>query len=141
MHGDKIVVLLVEDDPLIRSVMPRLLERDGFQTYAAADAHEARFICARHLPEIDVLFADIILTGQIRGHELAAELKLLKPSLIVLFTSGYDADGLVPEGDLHYGVNFLAKPYSASHLRELILTAFVCSSEKLTTPALSPNLG
>jgi len=140
MHRDKIVVLLVEDDPLILSVMPRLLARDGFQTHTAADAHEARLVCAQHLPEIDVLFADLILTGKVRGDELAAELKLLKPSLIILFTSGYDLEQLLPEGGLVYGVNFLAKPYSAGHLRELILKAFLRSSEKLTTPALFPTL-
>lgn len=141
MYREKQVILLVEDDAPIRIVMQRVLERDGFIVYPASNAHEAYAVCSQHLDEIDLIFADLILTGKTRGHHLAIELQARKPGLQAIFSSGYDPNQFATEIKLEEGGNFIAKPYSAKQLLDLVTKTLGLKSEKLTTPALSPKLG
>ncbi|MEH3087662.1 MAG: response regulator [Xylophilus ampelinus] len=104
------VVLLVEDDPLIRVTSATMLADAGYLVVEAASAEDARALAARHRPAVVV--TDINLPGA-SGTELAAALRADMPDLAVVFASG-DAAPL-PRGELT-GSLILSKPYDADAL-------------------------
>ena len=71
----------------------------------------------------DLLFTDVIMPGGMNGRQLAEEALKRRPSLKVLFTSGYTEDAIVHHGRLDPGVLLLAKPYRKSDLAHMIRAA------------------
>ena len=73
---------------------------------------------------IDLVFTDVVLAGPMNGREIATHARRLRPSLPVLFTSGYARDAIVAQGRLEDGVELLPKPFGiaalAQRLRELL---------------------
>ena len=121
-HGRE-TVLVTEDDPFVRAYVVSTLEDLGYRVIAAQDAREA----LTHLtqtPEIDVLFTDIVMPGGMNGWELADRAQQIKPSLKLLFTSGYALETLVARGRIHPDTAILNKPYRrpelARRLREVL---------------------
>ncbi len=102
-------VLVVEDDPEVRSLSLRMVERLGFRTLAAADGAEALALL-ESTPEVDLLFTDVVLPGGMSGPELADHAQRRHPGLRILFTSGYARDPATA-GALPAGVVLLKKPY------------------------------
>jgi DNA-binding NtrC family response regulator len=66
--------------------------------------------------EIDLLLTDMVMPGGVSGHDLAQQLLAKKPSLKVIYTSGYSAEVFRGDFVLPEGVNFLRKPYRAEEL-------------------------
>jgi CheY-like chemotaxis protein len=81
-------ILLVEDDVIIRQSTTDMLEAFGHHVLTATSAAEALHILKSN--DVEVLVTDIGLPG-ISGHELASQAKAAKPSLVVVFASGYEA--------------------------------------------------
>lgn len=106
-------ILVVEDDARVRRVVVARLEEEGYHVIQAADGKEALSLVATH-PEIRLLFTDIIMPGGMFGDELAREARILRPSLKVLFTSGYAEPSLAGR-ELAEG-SWLKKPYTAREL-------------------------
>ena len=106
-------ILVVEDDARVRKVVVARLEEEGYHVIQAADGKEALSLVAAH-PEIRLLFTDIIMPGGMFGDELAREARILRPSLKVLFTSGYAEPSLAGR-ELAEG-SWLKKPYTAREL-------------------------
>ena len=103
-------VLVVEDEPAIRKLITRALERSGYRVQLAADAHAA-LEQIRNGNAFDVLLTDVMLPGM-NGHDLAQEAQRLRPELQVVLMSGYAAEEV--QGDLRYP--YLEKPFSPSDL-------------------------
>src|SRR6202035_5554581 len=88
----------------------------------AANATEAlEFIDGAR--NFELLFTDVIMPGSINGRQLADEAKRRRPSLRVLFTSGYTENAIVHHGRLDPGVLLLAKPYWNSELARMVRRA------------------
>jgi CheY-like chemotaxis protein len=104
-------VLLVEDDDGVRGVAARALREGGFQVLAAAGAGEAMELAARSPGPVDILVTDLVMPG-VNGKALAEELRRRRPTVRVLFVSGYADDILGRHGVLEPGVAFLAKPFT-----------------------------
>jgi PAS domain S-box-containing protein len=121
-HGTE-TVLVVEDDPFVRSYAVMRLESLGYSVVAAVDGNEA-LQKLRTDVQIDVLFTDIVMPGGVNGWELADLAQQLRPGLPVLLTSGYALETLVRHGRLRAGSVVLTKPYRkadlALRLREAI---------------------
>jgi PAS domain S-box-containing protein len=117
------VVLVVEDDPFVRSYAVMCLRSLGYVVLAAADGSEALQRLGSDIA-IDVLFSDIVMPGGINGWELAEMAIRQRPGLRVLLTSGYALDIMVARGRIREGAELLTKPYRkaelARRLRELI---------------------
>ncbi len=111
------VVLLVEDDPLIRSTSATMLADAGYTVVEAGSAEDAGTLAEHHHPVAVV--TDINLPGR-SGTELAAQLRARRPGLAVVFASG-DASPL-PRGELSGSV-ILAKPYDAAALAAAVRSA------------------
>ena len=108
-------VLVVEDDPSVRSVAARMLARQGYEVALAASAEEALRLAQSSERGFDLVITDVVMPGM-DGGELAAELRQRIPHIKVLFTSGFTDDAVVRHGVLHAEVPFLQKPYSVTSL-------------------------
>ena len=112
-------ILVVEDDPDVRAVTLSFLELLGYQTLEASRVQEGMEVIRAH-PEIDLLMTDVILPGGEDGGALARQAKQLRPSLGVLYTSGYTEDVIIHQGRLDPGVVLLRKPFTKLQLAEKI---------------------
>jgi len=112
------VVLVVEDQALVRGMAVEILRRSGYETLEAGNANEALAVAEGHGGGIDVLLTDLVMPGQ-SGRELAGELRRRQPELRVILTSGYSEEMAAPDG-LGAGIRFLPKPYSAARLVEAV---------------------
>ncbi len=115
---DKKVILVVEDEPKLRKVAVKMLDRLGLQSMQAETAKDAlEFLAEEH---VDVLFTDIELPGGMNGAELARLAHELYPEVKVLFTTGYAREAILHERGVHEHAPWLLKPYSHQDLaREL----------------------
>ena len=114
-RGAVVTVLLVEDEPSVRAVARRILERAGHRVLAAESAEEALTLSAEHTGPIELLVTDVVMAGM-GGPVLAARLSAQRPDLRALFISGYSRDLAVPHDDTESGVGFLGKPFSSEAL-------------------------
>ncbi|CAN5407511.1 CHASE3 domain-containing protein [soil metagenome] len=112
-------LLVVEDDPLVRNSVMVHLAALGYTAYPAATAAEALKMVYGGL-KFDLLFTDVLLSGGIHGRQLADALRKSRPSLKVLFTSGYTENAIVHHGRLDAGVRLLSKPYRRADLARMI---------------------
>lgn len=87
----------------------------GYKVVPAASATEALAIAADGTP-FDLLFTDIVMPGGINGRELAEQMVAARPSLRVLFTSGYAHDSRHAPGGITMGAPLLTKPYRKAEL-------------------------
>ena len=105
-------ILFVEDDSAVRDVVVQILLAKGFQVLVAADGYEAiRLLVVQH---VDLMLTDIMMPG-LSGYELAAQACLIRPSLRILYTSGYDGQASGRDMAGHYG-KLLPKPVRADEL-------------------------
>jgi two-component system cell cycle sensor histidine kinase/response regulator CckA len=112
-------VLVLDDDPAVRSLAGVLLRRSGFRVLSAANADEAsRRVRAE---PVDVLLADVVLPGT-SGPAVASTLRRERPELRTLFMSGYPAEALTPHG-LEPSRPFIAKPFTRSALAAAVKDA------------------
>jgi two-component system, cell cycle sensor histidine kinase and response regulator CckA len=108
-------VLLVEDEIAVRRLGCRILERRGYSVVAADSGATAIRLFEHLAPSIALLVTDVVMPGM-SGSELARRLRAMKPSLPVLFTSGYTADAISQHGELAPGTAFLEKPFTPDAL-------------------------
>ncbi len=107
-------VLVVEDSEELRELARRLLERQGYTVLLAANADEALRIFAENA-SIDVLLTDVVMPGA-SGPELTRQLIEQRPTLKVIYMSGYTEDAIVHHGVLKPGIAFLNKPFTSDIL-------------------------
>src|SRR5664279_741317 len=114
------VVLVVEDEFLLRMDAAEMIGDAGFDVVEAANADEAIAILEAR-PDIHVVFTDIQMPGSMDGLKLARFVRGRWPPIKIVATSG---NTVVRDGDLPEGGVFLPKPYTfdtiASTLRELV---------------------
>ena len=122
-HG---TILLVDDDPDIRSLARTFLVHEGYRVFTSGDAERATRVF-RSAPQIDLLITDLYLPER-SGMQLAQDLKALRPDLPILMISGGFLDPAHRDQLQHQGWRFLAKPFSLPELLatvHLILDVFV----------------
>jgi PAS domain S-box-containing protein len=122
IEGGRETILIVEDDALVRNYVAVQLESLGYRTLAAGNAADGLALIDRG-ETLDLLFSDVIMPGSMNGRQLADEARRRRPSLGVLFTSGYTEDAVIHHGRLDPGVLLLAKPYRKSDLARMIRQA------------------
>ncbi|MCC6930835.1 MAG: PAS domain S-box protein [Gemmatimonadaceae bacterium] len=112
------VILLVEDDPSVRHLVTRVLERTGYAVRAARDAYEALTLMDATCSGIDLVVSDVVMPGM-GGRELAQELRRRRADVRILFISGYldiDSSRLA----LDRRTRLLHKPFSTEALLDAV---------------------
>ena len=119
------VILIVEDDAIIRELAGMLLQDLGHDIHAASDVEEALLIL-RSARRIDALFTDIHLKEAVLGGcSVARQAIELRPGLLVLYTTGNAMTDELRAGFIS-GSSYLRKPYTHHQLRnsvDLLLAA------------------
>jgi two-component system cell cycle sensor histidine kinase/response regulator CckA len=113
--GASATILLVEDEPPVRTLARRILQRQGYTILEAASAAEALALVERSAGTVDLILTDVVMPGG-SGREMAERVRALRPSARTLFMSGYADDELARHGVLEPGVNLLEKPFSPDAL-------------------------
>jgi len=113
--GGTETILLVEDDPAIRTLARRVLTGYGYQILEAADTTDAVRIVHRHAGAIDLLLSDIVMP-KMNGPELAQHLVALRPDMRVLYMSGFSSRLSIGLGFVSPAVAVLHKPFTAEML-------------------------
>jgi CheY-like chemotaxis protein len=108
------LVLLVEDEVLVRIVASEALHDSGFDVLEAADADDALALL-KSRTDIGLLFTDVNLPGGLDGLALAAIVHSNWPDIRIVVTSGRPLAGQVPDSG-----RFLSKPYSLDHMAAVV---------------------
>ena len=112
MRGSE-TVLVVEDSEPVRTLVARTLEKSGYTVLTAESATAALRHCSRHPGPIDVLLTDVILP-KTSGPEIARRVHELRPTIRVLFMSGFTDDTLIRHGLRPGRPVLLEKPFTPS---------------------------
>ena len=120
-------ILVVEDDPFVRSSVILRVESLGYKVVLAVDGREA-VMKLRTNPEIDVLFTDIVMPGGMSGWEVAELAQQMRPGLPTVFTSGYALEALVDQGRAPVKSIVLTKPYRKAELAHRLREALTATS-------------
>ncbi len=116
-------ILCVEDDASVRSFVLTQLQSLGYKTIAAENAADALALVESGEP-FDLLFTDIVMPGKMNGRQLAEAVALLRPTLKVLFTSGFtENDDVINHSPMNSDVLLLPKPYRRADLNRMIRLA------------------
>jgi PAS domain S-box-containing protein len=107
-------ILLAEDEDTIRRLVCEVLIRSGYSVHAEATGDAALEWLQEHADGVDLLLTDIVMPGSLSGPALARAALLLKPSLRVLYTSGYanEPDEALESPD----IAFIGKPFLPQEL-------------------------
>ena len=115
-------LLLVEDEPAVRDMTRRTLERAGFDVTAVADGPSALEALATSSRPIDVLVTDVVMP-RMSGIELADRIREQHPSTAIVLLSGYTAETLDIDRLLASGARFVNKPVASGELLRSIAEA------------------
>ena len=121
--GGTETLLVVEDEAPLLKLMQHILGSYGYEVLGCSTGKSALDLWGEHRQKIDLLLTDMILPDGMAGPELADILKISKPGLKVVYTSGYNTEKLAKDFTLDRGANFLQKPF---HARKLAETVYDC---------------
>jgi CheY-like chemotaxis protein len=112
-------ILIVDDDEQVLKTLGRILQKEGFVIMLADGGQKALDMAADHT-QIDLLITDIVMRG-INGVELAARLKWDRPTMPVLFTSGYTQQQIGGRYKLPEDAAFIEKPWTPEDIKAIAL--------------------
>jgi PAS domain S-box-containing protein len=124
------LVLLVEDNSVVRGLVRKALSRHGYRVVEAASGEQALTLAETVREHIDLILSDVVMPG-IQGPELVAQLKVTRPQSKVLYMSGYPADAFDKGQGAGSPGEWLQKPFTTGRLLQRV-------RELLDAPA-SPN--
>jgi PAS domain S-box-containing protein len=108
-------VLLVEDEPAVRSLARRVLERHGYTVLEARDGMDALRVAEQYRQPIQLLVTDMMMP-ELSGRDVWTALSAKRSDLRVLYMSGYTNDDMIRRGFLDAGAAFLQKPFTSIDL-------------------------
>jgi len=113
------VILIVDDEADLLQLADQYLSDLGYQTYLAQNAGQALELLARQ-KNIDLLFSDIVMPGDMNGYELAKQATQQQANLKVLLTSGFTSKTIANNGLTRFSAHLLSKPYRKAELAQRI---------------------
>jgi CheY-like chemotaxis protein len=108
-------ILVVEDEPTVRSVVESVLRKFNYTVICAEDGLDAVEQFAANSNTISLVLMDIIMP-RMNGKVAADEIRKIKPAMKILFTSGYTADTIQSRGELEEGEEIIFKPVNPTEL-------------------------
>jgi hypothetical protein len=120
MRGGNETILLAEDDPSLRVSVRKALSQLGYRILEAPTGVKAMDVWKENRAEIRLLLTDLVMPDGMTGKDLSQRILRENPGLKVIYMSGYSAEVAGKDFPLKEGVNFLAKPFEASKLAQII---------------------
>ena len=114
------LILLVEDDEILRKMTRKFLVRLGYQVVEAADGAEALAVWAAHEAEIELVFTDMVMPGELSGLDVARQVMAKKPGVKAIIASGYNTEKADLEAARVSGILYLPKPWVFKELAEIL---------------------
>lgn len=128
-------ILVVEDDDTVRELTARTLARAGYSVTTAANGPDALQRCREQA--FDLLLSDVVMPGM-GGRVLYEQIRIMQPSLRVLYMSGFTDNAIVQHGVLQPGTHFLQKPFSTEGLSRAVQAA-LAGSNAAASPGKTPT--
>jgi len=129
--GGSETILVTEDESIVRKVTVRTLRKKGYTVLQASSAKEALKISDKYADPIHLLLTDVIMPGM-NGRELAGLMVQKRPSLAVLYMSGYEKETIARRGVLEPGTAFIEKSFSPEGLCHKVRVVLDTASPKKT---------
>ncbi len=108
-------IMVVEDEPGIRDLVAASLAGEGFQVLCAENATDALAQLDAH-PEIDLVFTDIVMPGELHGYDLARHIRARRPDIKLLYTSGYAVSAALSRSAPIVEAPLVKKPFRLEQL-------------------------
>ena len=119
-------VLVVDDEPQVRSLMELLLKRMGLQVLNAADGPQAIELFREHANEITFVLMDLTMPGM-DGRAALVEIRKIRPDIKIVLTSGYESDDIIGRYRAHGFDAFIQKPCDLETFKKIVHQ--MCGSE------------
>jgi two-component system, cell cycle sensor histidine kinase and response regulator CckA len=120
--GAGATILLVEDDPSVRSTVRRLLERHDYRVLEATNGQDALALLSARRKEIDLVLSDMVMPGM-GGAELAVRIRSMTPAPPVLLMTGYTEEAIARTGDRVIDEQIIEKPFTLQTVLERVRMA------------------
>ncbi len=125
-------VLVVDDEPAVRVVTKRILQRSGYAVLDAAGGAEALDALREHPGPVHLLLTDVIMPDM-NGREVARQVRGQRPGIRVVYMSGYSPEAIAHDGLLDEGAAFVRKPFESGLLLQTVRRALDTAEQ--VTPA------
>ena len=119
-QGGPETILVVEDESALGKLIRTTLQRQGYKVETATTGAEALAVWAGRLNEIDLLVTDIVMPDGLSGWDLAREFQNIKPSLGVIYMSGYNTEMTNGKLASERDICLLEKPFSPRKLAHAV---------------------
>ncbi len=127
----KPIILLVEDESMVRAVTRQVLEHAGYEVLESAGAREALRLAAEHRGRIRLLLSDVVMPGM-DGFDLAHRIERMQPDLTTLFMSGYTEAAMLRQSIKGPCRLYLQKPFTIDLLLASVDAALARNSAAAT---------
>lgn len=114
---DTHTILVVDDELALLALAQEQIEDLKYKVYAASSGQEALQLLTEH-DEIDLLFTDVIMPGEMNGYQLASKAMAFRPDLKILLASGFTSDVMKQKGLAVFDAEVLHKPYRYNELSD-----------------------
>jgi signal transduction histidine kinase/CheY-like chemotaxis protein len=108
-------ILLVEDDPQVRTLTRTMLARLGYRVLEAESADEALSITSKYEGPLDLVLTDLVMP-RMSGTDLVRQMQTARPAIRVLYMSGYTDYGVINQAILTADTPFIQKPFTSATL-------------------------
>jgi PAS domain S-box-containing protein len=119
------VVLIAEEDEIVRGLNRRFLEKNGYIVLEACDGDETLQIFSDHVKKIDLVILDMIMPKK-NGKEVCDSIRQFRPSMKFLFISGYTSEYINKRTELGDDVKLILKPVSPRMLLDKVRETLDC---------------
>ena len=121
-NGDE-VILLVEDEKLLRTLVSRALRRLGYRVVEASNGADALTAWDQENGQIDLVLTDMVMPKEVSGVDLSIRLQERKPHLKAIVMSGYSVKLISDQSAQYSSIRFLNKPFTIPGLSEAVRSA------------------
>jgi PAS domain S-box-containing protein len=125
-------VLVVDDEPAVRVVTKRILQRSGYAVLDAAGGVEALDTLREHPGPIHLLLTDVIMP-EMNGRDVAQRVREQRPGIRVVYMSAYSPEAIAHDGLLDEGAAFVRKPFESGLLLQTVRRALDTAKRAATT--------
>jgi DNA-binding response OmpR family regulator len=124
------IILVADDEPLIRNLVTLLMQQDGYFVLSAADGHEGLELSRRYPGTIDLVITDVMMP-RMNGTDLCGHLLEERPGIKILMMSGADMSEIVSQ---NANMPFLPKLFDGETLRTRVRTILAAPVQTAPVP-------